>query len=476
MTTTDADRVVQGLHARLARSHPAALSDIDRRLVAAFERLMLGRPELTDGRIIVTNICVEAGVSPLRTTGHQLPQRSRKPWMPPRSRAPRSKNYAPRSSSSRQPSAHSEPTTPPRCANAGTPSPSTPTRSRPSLYAIRSWRPTSNGSSAQATTNAAQTSVPYPRDPADASGLFDAARLDTTSMTAKLTAPVRVLGANGHLESEWFAQFSGPVGHSRKRYDLRKSGSGADGPPASGQRLANAPHRPGGDHDLPSRRHHSRRRGRAGGPIRRSRACCGWPTESVLPNTGAEGRSAINEDDGGGSEQRRDSSDVPGDGPCGVGRPPGRFRPPARLTTIGRRRFTDRAAGAGWSMEEQPTTLGIRVVVGPDAEAEEVAEATLQLRRELLDLDVDAVELPRAGDAPPGSRAVELAALGALLVTAARSQLLGSVVAAVRSWVASSPKRSIKLELGGDVLELTGVSSAEQRRLTDEWLRRHESR
>jgi hypothetical protein len=71
---------------------------------------------------------------------------------------------------------------------------------------------------------------------------------------------------------------------------------------------------------------------------------------------------------------------------------------------------------------------------------------------------------------------VELAALGALLVTAARSQLLGSVVAAVRSWVAGSPNRSIKLELGGDVLELTGVSSAEQRRLTDEWLRRHESR
>jgi hypothetical protein len=126
-------------------------------------------------------------------------------------------------------------------------------------------------------------------------------------------------------------------------------------------------------------------------------------------------------------------------------------------------------------MEEQPTTLGIRVVVGPDAEAEEVAEATLQLRRELLDLDVDAVELARAGDAPPGTRAVELAALGALLVTAARSQLLGSVVAAVRSWVAGSPQRSVNLELGGDVLELTGVSSAEQRRLTDEWLRRHES-
>jgi hypothetical protein len=126
-------------------------------------------------------------------------------------------------------------------------------------------------------------------------------------------------------------------------------------------------------------------------------------------------------------------------------------------------------------MEEQPTTLGVRVVVGPDAEAEEVAEATLQLRRELLDLDVDAVEVPRAGDAPPGSRAVELAALGALLVTVARSQLFGPVVAVVRSWVAGSPQRSVKLELGGDVLEVTGVSSRQQQLLIDEWLRRHES-
>jgi hypothetical protein len=127
-------------------------------------------------------------------------------------------------------------------------------------------------------------------------------------------------------------------------------------------------------------------------------------------------------------------------------------------------------------MEEQPATLGIRVTVGPGSDAEDVAEATLQLRRELLDLDVDAVELPPAGEPPPGSRAVELAALGALVVTVAQSQLLASVVAAVRSWLASSPRRSIKLELGGDVLELAGVSSDEQRRLTDEWLRRHESR
>jgi hypothetical protein len=54
-------------------------------------------------------------------------------------------------------------------------------------------------------------------------------------------------------------------------------------------------------------------------------------------------------------------------------------------------------------MEERPATLGIQVELGPDADDEEVAEATLQLRRELLDLDVDSVDLPTASPRPePG--------------------------------------------------------------------------
>ncbi len=69
-----------------------------------------------------------------------------------------------------------------------------------------------------------------------------------------------------------------------------------------------------------------------------------------------------------------------------------------------------------------------------------------------------------------------MAALGALLVHLADPEMLAGVVAAVRSWLSGSSRHSIKLELGGDVLELTGVSSQEQRRLTDEWLARHASR
>ncbi len=127
-------------------------------------------------------------------------------------------------------------------------------------------------------------------------------------------------------------------------------------------------------------------------------------------------------------------------------------------------------------MEEHPATLSVQVAIGPDGDAEEVAQATGQLRREFLELDVDAVEVPGAGEPPPGSRAVDVTALGALVVNIADPQLLAAVVAAVRSWLAGSTRRSIKLQLGSDVLEITGVSSKEQRRLTDEWLARHAPR
>ena len=126
-------------------------------------------------------------------------------------------------------------------------------------------------------------------------------------------------------------------------------------------------------------------------------------------------------------------------------------------------------------MDEHVAVVGVQVAVGPDGDADEVAQATLQLRRELLDLDVSAVEMPRAGGPPPGSKAVDVAALGALVVNLADSQLLAVVVAAVRSWLAGSPRRSIELQLGGDALELTGVSSKERRRLTDERLARDAS-
>lgn len=96
--------------------------------------------------------------------------------------------------------------------------------------------------------------------------------------------------------------------------------------------------------------------------------------------------------------------------------------------------------------------LSLRVDAGGDADAEEVAEIAAQLRRELLDLDVEAVEFARTGPAPVGSKAVDVLAVGTLLITVAKSSGLAAVVGAVQSWLSGRHQRSVKIEIGGDTL------------------------
>jgi hypothetical protein len=140
---------------------------------------------------------------------------------------------------------------------------------------------------------------------------------------------------------------------------------------------------------------------------------------------------------------------------------------PARLihAKVGHRR--------GGFMAEPVARLELRVDAGPGADQEELEQLTLRLLRELAELDVESIELERAGPAPPGTRAVDVLALGTLVVTLIRSpELLSAVVGALQSWLAGSRQRSVKLQLDGDVLEVTGLSTADQRRLIASWIAR----
>ena len=123
-------------------------------------------------------------------------------------------------------------------------------------------------------------------------------------------------------------------------------------------------------------------------------------------------------------------------------------------------------------MTDRAALLTVRVE-DDEADPEELADLTTHLRHELLDLDVEAVESPRLGQPPPGSRAVDLVALGTLIVTFAKPELVVAVVTAVQAWLGGSHRRSVKVTLDGDTLELTGLSSKEQLRVVDQWLDRH---
>ena len=116
--------------------------------------------------------------------------------------------------------------------------------------------------------------------------------------------------------------------------------------------------------------------------------------------------------------------------------------------------------------------LQIQIGEAEDTDADELDDATGRLREELLELDVEAVERPSAGPAPPARADSEIAALGTLLVSLAH-EALPVVLAAVGRWVSSHGRRSVTIELDGDRIEVSGASAEDQRRLIDAFVARH---
>ncbi len=118
-------------------------------------------------------------------------------------------------------------------------------------------------------------------------------------------------------------------------------------------------------------------------------------------------------------------------------------------------------------------TLEIQLGV-EESDPQELAELTARLRRELLELDVASVDQAVAGEPPEGAKAVDLMVIGSLIVNLGRSAgALTSVVRAVQGWLGSQPARTVKLQLDGDSIELTGVKSGDQQKLIDLWIERH---
>jgi hypothetical protein len=128
-------------------------------------------------------------------------------------------------------------------------------------------------------------------------------------------------------------------------------------------------------------------------------------------------------------------------------------------------------------MSERVARLGLCIEAGPEADAEELAALAVQLREQLLELDVESAEPATVGQAPPGTRAGEVLVAGALTVMLAQSSgLLTAIVETVKSWASLSRERSVKLEVDGDVLEVNGVTRSDQRKLIQAWIDRHTDR
>src|SRR5262245_26240747 len=113
-----------------------------------------------------------------------------------------------------------------------------------------------------------------------------------------------------------------------------------------------------------------------------------------------------------------------------------------------------------------------------DADDAELERALLQLRAELTELDLDAIVPRPAGEAPPGAKSGAITAVGGLIVTITPTiEAIAALVGVIQGWLrrggGGGTGRTVKLEIDGNVLELTGASSALQERLADVWIREH---
>jgi hypothetical protein len=119
----------------------------------------------------------------------------------------------------------------------------------------------------------------------------------------------------------------------------------------------------------------------------------------------------------------------------------------------------------------------LRIVLSAaEADDEGLAHSVGALVEELSELDVNDIHQASGGDVPPGSKGVELLALGALVVKLARSRaVLAQLVGTIRDWLTRNDADSVRIELDGDVLEIKGVTAEDKKALIDNWLERHSS-
>jgi hypothetical protein len=117
--------------------------------------------------------------------------------------------------------------------------------------------------------------------------------------------------------------------------------------------------------------------------------------------------------------------------------------------------------------------LAVHLQAEQETAPEELDRLTERLRRELLALDVADVRRGAQAAAPDGARGLDVEALGTLLISVVTApELLRAVVGTIRDWLGRSRARSVCLEIDGDVLHVTGLSSEAQERLIESWLAR----
>jgi len=118
----------------------------------------------------------------------------------------------------------------------------------------------------------------------------------------------------------------------------------------------------------------------------------------------------------------------------------------------------------------EANVIRLQVAGDEDTDAERVAELASRLRAELLELDVERVDHPRAAPPPPGAKGAALE-WASLAVTFAGA--VPGLLSVMQGWLGRHEGCSITLSVGGDALTLDDLSRTERDQMAHTWLRKH---
>ncbi|WP_181139792.1 hypothetical protein [Streptomyces sp. Ru71] len=119
--------------------------------------------------------------------------------------------------------------------------------------------------------------------------------------------------------------------------------------------------------------------------------------------------------------------------------------------------------------------LLLRVLADSGADPEAAERQLRWLWEELAELDVDSLSSVTATEPVPGAKG-DGQVVGALLVTLSQSpQLLTAVLDVAGQWLGRlrGAPCTVRIELDGDVLELSHASAEQQERLVEAFVARH---
>lgn len=108
--------------------------------------------------------------------------------------------------------------------------------------------------------------------------------------------------------------------------------------------------------------------------------------------------------------------------------------------------------------------IRVEFMSGPEADPAEVDALSRALRAEILEVDeVDRVDQASAGPAPEGSKGLDVAAIGALVVGVTPGvQAVAKVIEVVRNWLANRPPSTPPLQMTIGDKSITVVADKKQ--------------